>query len=324
MRRKLVLMTEFSFPQWSGRDDGPGDGHARWHSTVAPVDNNKPGFTLLGFVSDTGVRRNQGRPGAAQGPAAIRTALGSMAVHHDIALFDGGDAVVVDDELEMAQQRYGQALTQLLRQRKLTVGLGGGHEITWASYLGVRGAFPDARLGIINLDAHFDNRPADQATSGTGFAQINAAEAQQNRPSNMIALGIAEAANTTDLFERARQARIQWITDDRWVTYPSEVGSAVAQLLDQVDLVYLTIDLDVLPAATAPGVSSPAAYGVPLPLVSAVIDHVAASGKLVHADIAELNPSFDRDNATAAVAARFVDRLTTAARGKTLTTVPGS
>src|SRR5699024_3857646 len=112
------------------------------------------------------------------------------------------------------------------------------------------------------------NRPADQATSGTGFAQINAAEAQQNRPSNMIALGIAEAANTTDLFERARQARIQWITDDRWVTYPSEVGSAVAQLLDQVDLVYLTIDLDVLPAATAPGVSSPAAYGVPLPLVS--------------------------------------------------------
>ncbi|HIW45696.1 MAG TPA: formimidoylglutamase [Candidatus Yaniella excrementigallinarum] len=313
-------MTEFSFPEWSGRDDGPGHEHARWHSTVAPVDNNKPGFTLLGFVSDAGVRRNQGRPGAAQGPAAIRSALGSMAVHHDIALFDGGDAVVVDDELEATQQRYGQALTQLLRQRKLTVGLGGGHEITWASYLGVRGAFPDARLGIINLDAHFDNRPSDQATSGTGFAQIIAAEAQQNRQSNIMTLGIAEAANTTHLFERARQSRIQWTTDDRWITYPSEVGSAVAQLLDQVDLVYLTIDLDVLPAATAPGVSSPAAYGVPLPLVSAVIDHVAASGKLVHADIAELNPSFDRDNATAAVAARFVDRLTTAERGKILAT----
>src|SRR5699024_10224712 len=186
--------------------------------------------------------------------------------------------------------------------------------------LGVRGAFPDARLGIISLDAHFDNRPSDQATSGTGFAQIIAAEAQQNRQSNIMTLGIAEAANTKHLVERDRQSRIQWTTDDRWITYPSEVGSAVAQLLDQVELVYLTIDLDVLPAATAPGVSSPAAYGVPLPLVSAVIDHVAASGKLVHADIAELNPSFDRDNATAAVAARFVDRLTTAERGKILAT----
>src|SRR5699024_6890059 len=227
-RRRLVPMTEFSFPEWSGRDDGPGHEHARWHSTVAPVDNNKPGFTLLGFVSDAGVRRNQGRPGAAQGPAAIRSALGSMAVHHDIALFDGGDAVVVDDELEATQQRYGQALTQLLRQRKLTVGLGGGHEITWASYLGVRGAFPDARLVIINFDALINNRPSDQATSGTGFAQIIAAEAQKNRQANIMTLGIAEAANTTLLFECARQSRLQCTTDDRWITNPSEVGSAVA------------------------------------------------------------------------------------------------
>src|SRR5699024_11313352 len=63
--------------------------------------------------------------------------------------------------------------------------------------------------------------------------------------------------------------------------------------------------LDVLPVAVAPAVSSPASYGVPLPLVSAVIDHVATSGKLVHADIAELNPSLDTANATAMVAARF-------------------
>src|SRR5690625_7396705 len=129
-------MTEFSFPEWSGRDDGPGHEHARWHSTVAPVDNNKPGFTLLGFVSDAGVRRNQGRPGAAQGPAAIRSALGSMAVHHDIALFDGGDDVVVDDELEVAKQRYGQALTHLLRQRLYTVSMDDGHDIIWTSFQG--------------------------------------------------------------------------------------------------------------------------------------------------------------------------------------------
>lgn len=310
-------MTDSSFPTWTGRDDGPAPEHARWHSTIAPADASQPGFALLGFASDEGVRRNQGRPGAVDGPAAIRAALGSMAVHHDIPLFDGGDVSVVDGDLDTAQQRYGQVLTGLLQQGKLTVGLGGGHEITWASYLGVRGAFPDARLGIINLDAHFDNRPGEQATSGTGFAQVMAAEAGQ--PTLVSAMGIAEAANTADLFNRARQTGIGWITDDRWITYPSEAGRAVAQLIDEVDVLYLTIDLDVLPAAVAPGVSAPAAYGVPLPLVSAVIDHVAASGKLVHADIAELNPNVDRDNATAAVAARFVDRLTTAARGRHLT-----
>lgn len=305
-------MTDFEFPEWTGRDDGPGPEHARWHSRIAPVDETTPGFALLGLASDEGVVRNQGQPGAAQGPAAIRAQLGSMAVHHDIALFDGGDVQVVDGDLESAQQRYGDALAQLLRQGKLTVGLGGGHEITWASYLGVRGAFPDARLGIINLDAHFDNRPTDVATSGTGFAQIMAAEA--SRPTLVSAMGIAEASNTADLFNRARQAGIGWVTDDRWITYPSDAGQSVAQLLQQVDIVYLTIDLDVLPGAVAPGVSAPAPYGVPVPLVSAVIDHIATSGKLVHADIAELNPMLDTAHRTAAVAARMVDRLTTAAR----------
>ena len=309
-------MTDFEFPEWTGRDDGPGPEHARWHSRVAPVDESRPGFALLGLASDEGVRRNQGRPGAVEGPAAIRAELGSLAVHHEIPLFDGGDVRVVDGDLETAQQRYGQALEQLLQQGKLTVGLGGGHEITWASYLGVRGAFPDARLGIINIDAHFDNRPTDEATSGTGFAQIMAAEA--GRPTLVSAMGVAEASNTPDLFDRARQTGIGWVTDDRWITYPSDAGQSVAQLLQQVDIVYLTIDLDVLPAAVAPGVSTPAGYGVPLPLVSAVIDHVATSGKLVHADIAELNPSLDPTNTTAAVAARFVDRLTTAARGRYL------
>ena len=305
-------MTDFEFPEWTGRDDGPGPEHARWHSRIAPVDETTPGFALLGLASDEGVVRNQGQPGAAQGPSAIRAQLGSMAVHHDIALFDGGDVQVVDGDLESAQQRYGDALAQLLRQGKLTVGLGGGHEITWASYLGVRGAFPDARLGIINLDAHFDNRPTEVATSGTGFAQIMAAEA--GRPTLVSAMGIAEASNTADLFNRARQAGIGWVTDDRWITYPSDAGQSVAQLLQQVDIVYLTIDLDVLPGAVAPGVSAPAPYGVPVPLVSAVIDHIATSGKLVHADIAELNPMLDTDHRTAAVAARMVDRLTTAAR----------
>ena len=309
-------MTDFEIPEWTGRNDGPGPEHARWHSRIAPVDEATAGFTLLGLASDEGVVRNQGRAGAVDGPAAIRAQLGSIAVHHDIPLFDGGDVQVVDGDLESAQQRYGDALAQLLRQGKLTVGLGGGHEITWASYLGVRGAFPDARLGIINLDAHFDNRPTEIATSGTGFAQIMAAEA--GRPTLVSAMGIAEASNTADLFNRARQSGIGWVTDDRWITYPSDAGQSVAQLLQQVDIVYLTIDLDVLPAAVAPGVSTPATYGVPLPLVSAVIDHVASSGKLVHADIAELSPSLDPTNATAAVAARFVDRLTTAARGRHL------
>ena len=67
---------------WSGRDDGPGPEHARWHSVIAPLEDESPaGIAVLGFASDEGVERNGGRQGAAAGPAALRQALGGLAVH---------------------------------------------------------------------------------------------------------------------------------------------------------------------------------------------------------------------------------------------------
>jgi len=76
------------------------------------------------------------------------------------------------------------------------------------------------------------------------------------------------------------------------------------------DHLYLTIDLDVLPAFEAPGVSAPAARGVPLGLIEPLIETVRDSGKLRLADIAELNPDYDIDHRTARAAARLVWTLT--------------
>jgi formiminoglutamase len=83
----------------------------------------------------------------------------------------------------------------------------------------------------------------------------------------------------------------------------------LAAFLAEVDHVYFTICLDVLPAAVAPGVSAPAARGVPLDVVEPIIDVIAASGKLRVADIAELNPGCDIDQRTARVAARLLARV---------------
>jgi formiminoglutamase len=71
----------------------------------------------------------------------------------------------------------------------------------------------------------------------------------------------------------------------------------------------MTVCLDALPAAVAPGVSSPAARGVGLAVIEPLIESVIASGKLRLADIAEMNPRFDIDRRTALVAARIVARI---------------
>ena len=76
--------------------------------------------------------------------------------------------------------------------------------------------------------------------------------------------------------------------------------------------IHLSIDLDVLPAAQAPGVSAPAGLGVDLPIIRELAVTLAATGRLALVDVVELNPSFDLDSRTAKLAARLIDDIVTA------------
>jgi formiminoglutamase len=103
---------------------------------------------------------------------------------------------------------------------------------------------------------------------------------------------------------------VHWRLDEEMTS--SRIQSTldlVQAFIGQVDHVYFTTCLDVLPAHIAPGVSAPAPRGIELDVVEQVIDAVAGSGKLRLADIAELNPAFDIDQRTARVAARLVARI---------------
>jgi formiminoglutamase len=303
---------------WTGRFDGDGAGHRRWWQAVSPyvpgagprAGTGPAPAVILGFASDEGVRRNKGRTGAAAAPGAIRAALGPLAFHLDRTVADAGDVVVADGALEAGQVRAGAAVASILDAGRLTVMLGGGHETAYASYLGVAGSEAvrgGRRLGILNLDAHFDLREEPLPSSGTPFLQMARAEAAAGRAFRYAVVGISEPNNTKALFATAAQLGVQYLADEDCTD--ARVQDFVADFLAGVDVLYLTIDLDVLPASVAPGVSAPAAYGVPLPVISAVCRQVAASGKLLHVDVAELNPAFDIDGRTAKVAARLVNTL---------------
>ncbi|WP_114854020.1 formimidoylglutamase [Brachybacterium sp. YJGR34] len=316
-------MTARTPSPWTGREDGPGPEHARWHQRIRVLDDSDDGtdgphVALLGFRTDEGVRRNRGRVGAAEGPEALRRALAPMALHGSlargaVALVDRGDAVTVGEDLEGGQERAAALTAAALESPDglLTIVLGGGHETAWSSYLGLRRSRrldEGTRWGVLNLDAHFDLREEPRATSGTPFAQMASAEQEAGRKLDYMVLGIAEASNTGALVDRARELGVRWWTDEQCLEAGAAgIRAAVEEFAAGLDVLYLTIDLDVLPAATAPGVSAPAAYGVPLPLISAAVRAAAGSGALALLDVVELNPSLDLDARTARAAARLVD-----------------
>ncbi|GAA4475064.1 formimidoylglutamase [Rhodococcus olei] len=314
---RTTVVTDIPPREWSGRDDGPGPEHLRWHSAVtALAPGDAPGAcVLVGFRSDEGVRRNQGRPGAIRGPVALRHGLSSLALPEPVRILDAGDVEVVGGDLAGAQRRLGGVVSGLLAGGHFVVVLGGGHEVAFGSHLGIaESGLPGSgvRVGVLNLDAHFDLRADAAPSSGTPFLQIAEYEAALGRSLNYAVIGVSQASNTVALFERAASLGVRYLLDER-CTAPNlpAVDVFVDEFLHGCDAVHLSLDLDVLPASVAPGVSAPAVFGVPLEVVAHVCESVARSGKLVLFDVAELSPRFDFDNRTARTAAWLIHRVVT-------------
>ena len=300
---------------WTGRiDAAEGPRALRWHQRVRCErgEITAPAVALLGFACDVGVARNLGRVGAAAGPTSLRLALANMAWQHgELPVFDAGDVVCEGDELESAQSAFGLKLCVLLADGFRPIGLGGGHETAYGSWLGLA-AFAARqkrvpRIGIINFDAHFDLRTADRASSGTPFKQISDDCTRRGWPFQYACLGIAETANTAALFNQAGRLGVWWETDSVTQNPDSpELLAKLARFVRGVDWLYVSVCLDVLPAAVAPGVSAPAGFGMPLAVLESLLKNLKQSGKVRYAEVVELNPKFDIDQRTAKVAARLV------------------
>lgn len=306
--------------RWHGRIDGTAPEHLRWHQRVALVDLlDRPladlsGFiVLLGFACDEGVRRNKGRLGARKGPEALRGALANLPLAHPAQrLADAGDITCPDRNLEEAQGQLAHAVQAVLHAGGFPILLGGGHEITFGHYQGILQATGEP-AGVVNFDAHFDNRQPQETgpSSGTGFWQIAEACQPDYRDFNYLAIGIQTTSNTQALFATAEKTKTKYIlAGDFHAGKQTDIDRQLDAFMQRVPAVYITIDLDVFTAAHAPGVSAPAYNGIaPDHVFFGSLDRILDSGKVVSIDLAELNPDFDIDNRTARLAAAIIHHI---------------
>ncbi|NRA87243.1 MAG: formimidoylglutamase [Rhizobiales bacterium] len=297
---------------WTGRIDSETDRDAfKWHQNITDAPNPE-GLSILGFECDEGVKRNQGRIGAKAAPNLLKKAMANLPSHAPLhqKIFDAGTVTCVASDLEAAQTTMAEHTTKLLANSGLVLNLGGGHEIAWASYLGLANHLEQStqnpKIGIINFDAHFDLRDSDQASSGTPFAQIAAHCQTKSWNFNYLVMGISETNNSKALFNIADKLNVNYrLARHVSMQHLADCKKQLSDFIQKVDVIYLTIDLDAFPAAVAPGVSAPATRGIPLEIVEPLIKQIVGSTKLKLVDIAEYNPNFDIDNRTANLAARL-------------------
>ncbi|VXD20642.1 formimidoylglutamase [Marinoscillum sp. 108] len=307
---------------WTGRNDpfDGEDGHL-WHHVVEVVDMEKnlvpaahPNqVAILGFASDEGVKRNQGRPGAKDGPDVIRKAMCNLAVHFnndELMIKDVGNVVTVKSKLEEAQKELSEKVTTLLGAGYFPILLGGGHEIAYGHYNGIYEFVkdkPKRNIGVINFDAHFDFRSyANGAHSGSPFRQIVDDCEERGEQIHYLPIGINQAANQRAQFKVMEIYNQTYIPlEEVRIDTIEEIKMRILGFAARMDYIYITLDLDVMSMGFSPGVSAPAAFGVFPYLVRGMIKTILGTGKVISFDVAEFNPTYD-DGRTAKLAASFV------------------
>lgn len=291
---------------WKGRQD-PGSISDVWHQVVDSADLNADipeGICFLGFCSDVGVKRNLGRVGAVEGPESIRKAMVNLAVHDEtLKLSDAGEVIVSGEQLEAAQAEFARYVTAILKKETFPILLGGGHEISYAHGKGVLDAFMTKKIGVINFDPHFDLREYPQgAHSGSWARQLF----EEYDRFHYLPIGINEAVNIASMFELMREKDQSFITMEELLTETKEdLLARINYFIEQMDLVAITLDLDVFSSGVAPGVSAANPYGALPHHVKPLMAEILKSGKVVSFDVAEMSPTHD-DGRTAKLAASFV------------------
>lgn len=295
------------------RDDDPTD--QRLGELLLPSVPPEPPFDalLLGIPQDLGVVRNHGRPGAAAAPDAIRSALYRLTPDttsdrglESLRILDVGNLATAGKTLEEIHALQERCVAALLRLSTCVIVLGGGHDI---AYPNAAALVQSGDCGILVFDAHPDVRPRINggAHSGSSFRQLLEERAFPAHRLAYIGLQPFSIARSHREYLQQRGAHVVFLSEVR----ARGIETIVPALFDTVSAggtlpVYVSLDMDVLPAAFAPGVSAPAVVGIlPEELLWAV-HFLGAQPAVRLLDIAELNPRYDVDNRTARLAARMI------------------
>jgi formimidoylglutamase len=279
-------------------------------STTGPAQGET---VVVGLPYDGGIPT---RPGARFGPKAIRDALSSFGAYdgeRDLSrAADLGDVALPAMNGAAAHARIEQAARAVFAAGARPIFLGGDHGCTGSVIRGLAAARPGLKLGLITIDAHLDVREyADQASLSSGTPFRRALETEVLEGTRVAMVGIRRFANSRYYLDWAREQGVHLITADE-VAETGAVNAAKAALdtaIRDADALYLSIDIDAVDAAFAPGVSATGIGGLTAREMIGLVSTLATHPKLIGADLMEVSPPYDQDARTAKLAARLLLEL---------------
>ena len=265
---------------------------------ISPNENSKPVATIFGVPFDS---THSYKPGCRFGPDSIRDAFNNIEIFQpefgvDLeveAITDLGNTrhtVVAAEMLQMVKN----VTSELKKQDKQIIILGGEHLITLGSFT----CFPKD-TGYVVFDAHYDLRDqyADIKLSHAAYLRRIV---EERGSENIVHVGARAFVKEELAF--LKEHNIATVSDKE--IRNGNGPKLLKDITSTFDRVYLSVDLDVLDPAFAPGVGNPEAVGISSRELYDLIT-TFQNKKIVAADIVELNPTYD-NGSTASMAAKMI------------------
>ena len=249
------------------------------------------------------------RPGSRFGPRAVREASNnieaySLRTRKGLAsreIHDMGDIDVIHGNTRETLKRVELVAKEVLEAKKMPVLIGGEHTLTYGSIKALKDG-----ISVIHFDAHMDLRDSymgEKLTHCTVMRRISEIVGVDA----IIQFGIRSCSK--EEYEFAEGKIIQFSSYDIQEDGVQSIMGSVKKLLSNLDGVYLTIDMDILDPAYAPGVGNPEPGGLNFStLLELVLGISEASKKVFGLDVVEIVPKYD-NGSTAVTAAKIIYEL---------------
>ena len=267
-------------------------------------DYAKSKFVIVGCPQDEGVRRNNGRVGAAEAPDKIRQALYKISAPSKLKagqLFDAGN-IQIADTLEETHNNHIRVVAQLISDGKIAIVLGGGNDISYPDCKAISEKYK--KFLALNIDSHFDVRENKERNSGTPYRQL--LEEKIISPNNFFELASQPFANSEIYAAYLKKKKVTVIPLEKLRKKGVEKTLKSILKASKMPAIFWGIDMDSVRSSDAPGVSASYPTGLTAEdmLLIAAIAGQDKRSRIV--EISEVNPKYDLDGRTCKLAALII------------------
>jgi agmatinase len=279
------------------------------HWVDEPTETDTLTFSVLQVPMDFAVSY---RPGTRFGPAGILAAINGFSLYctdkrvnlEQIRFMSLGEVDIVHSLAE-SYRRIGEAAASV-PNTTLPIFLGGDHSITDPLFRCMQSRAPNQHLGLVVFDAHFDSRKPLPGKEHSGHWMHTLRDVVDYR--RVAQLGINAPIYSAHYMRHAEDNGVLVRTpyDIRKKGWASAIREAVEHVSKDTDGVYVSIDIDCVDQAFAPGTSVPNPTGLlPYELTDAIFE-LSSMAETVALDITEVSPPLDRLDYTCQLAAHVI------------------